>query len=70
MYNMSSRIVTVLDTFSLPRRFYNVDNANIDKSIYEHIKTIKNEDQSHIPSVLMIEKEKMNRFLDEVLGDD
>ena len=66
VYDMSSRITTVLDTFKLSHRFYNTNNEQLDDTFYSLIDKIKSENLSHIQTILLNEKEKLNAFLDVV----
>ncbi len=68
VYDMSSRITTILDTFGLSHRFYNTNNECLDNAFYSLIQTIKSEDHSHIQTILASEKKKLDTFLDAVFS--
>lgn len=66
MWDMSSRIVTILNAFELQPCFVNVKENKLDDSHFSLIKDIEELSMSHIEGILAAEKKKMNDYLDEV----
>ncbi len=66
VYDMSSRITTILEKFKLENRFFNGDNNRIDESLLELITDIKNQNTEHTNAIIESEKHIANDFLNKV----
>ncbi len=66
MYDMSSRITTILNTFCLSHRFYNKNNLEIDSSFWTLVDKVQKESIEHIKKILDNERKKASGFLDQV----
>lgn len=65
MYDMSSRITTLLNTFNLEKCYCEIsDNINI--TLPESIREIKCKDLEYIDDVLLSERKRADKFLDGV----
>lgn len=66
MYDMSSRITTVLEKVKLENRFYCGSNDQLDASLRECVEEIRKQDTSHVGPVLEQEKQKADAFFQGV----
>lgn len=70
IYDMSSRIVTLVNKFKINECFYQGDADKISGTLHDFVDKINNLDFSHIDSILDEEKRKADLFLNKVLTDD
>lgn len=68
MYDMSSRITTILQTFQLENRFYSGDNHQLDSTIHQRIVEIKNQDTQHVKVILEEQRQIAHNFLKNVFA--
>jgi hypothetical protein len=66
MYDMSSRITTILKKFKLENRFLKIDNNCVDDTFFSVVDEIKNQDTSHLGEIIKSEQNKANDFLKKV----
>ena len=68
VYDMSSRITTILKTVQLENRFYQGDNDRLDATLRERIQEITEQNTHHVGSILAEEKQKAHDFLKNVFA--
>ena len=68
VYDMSSRITTILETVRLENRFYRGDNNLLDDGLYDRLEQIQQQDTHHVGSILEAQKQKADAFLKSVFA--